>query len=163
MKEEMVNKSDIKAESGVYIARSQSGDVLYVGMSTNVEKRLTSSHHKWEVIKNAEFEIIPCPKEELFELEASIIKILEPIYNGKDVLRGETFILIKNASTNQLHPEYVRIKNLIKQKRHLRSHERANRLVREIFPELFENSAFSNFMDEMDNIMKDVINDSSII
>lgn len=110
-------QKDVEPQSGIYIARDIYENVLYIGMSTNLEKRLKPKHHKWEIIKRSEIEIIPCPVDQLSQLEAKLIRELKPVYNGKELLRGENFILLRDVKIEQPHSENDDIKSQIKEKK----------------------------------------------
>lgn len=64
--------------SGVYFLL-QNGKVVYVGQSTNVEKRLIS--HKWTEKQFDSYRVIPCAKDLLLYYEKRWIKRFKPIYN----------------------------------------------------------------------------------
>lgn len=80
---------------GVYIARNRAGDVLYVGMSKNVEQRIGPNHDKWPILRGAEIEVVACPEERLRVKERDLIDQLKPAYNGIKLFAGDNFIMLR--------------------------------------------------------------------
>lgn len=82
----LFSEAAFPAAPGIYIFRDGE-TVLYVGMSTNLRKRLENYHETGHYVEsyfpNATVEIIEFPENEIAVREREYIKSLNPLLNGR--------------------------------------------------------------------------------
>lgn len=78
-------RSQLPSTACVYFCLSESDEVLYIGKTTNLRQRWMA-HHRYaelEEIGNIHLAWLQCSANDLEILEDKLIKILEPLLNGK--------------------------------------------------------------------------------
>ena len=65
--------------SGVYVMTDATGTPIYIGQSTNLAQRVSSSHQNYSYAKHICF--AECPKDDRLELEKSLINHYKPSLN----------------------------------------------------------------------------------
>jgi excinuclease UvrABC nuclease subunit len=147
-----MKKEKINLNSGVYLIKTNSNKILYIGASINLEKRL--SEHSSLLKKNNHdnislqnicnkigydnliFSVLKYGNSDLFYYEELFIKTLSPLCNVVHNVKIKNKIKNKNTSTFYIDIEFISNMNLEFNKRYINYDLKIDTSVREFYRKL---------------------------